>query len=135
MRSFIRHSATMPLKVKSNEKGSQKQSLQNVSAGGLCFHSNYFFPQGVSVNIDIPYLDTPFNESCTVVWCKKTTDHYDVGVTFDSYQTVLRMRLIEQICYIEDYRKEVFNSEQREISADEASREWFQKYADRIFKV
>ena len=135
MRSFIRHSATMPLNVKSNEKGSQKQSLHNVSAGGLCFHSDYYLPQGVSVTINIPYLDNPFNESCTVAWCKKTSGRYDVGVTFDSYQTVLRMRMIEQICYIEDYRKEVINRENREITAEEASREWAQKFADRIFKV
>jgi len=135
MRSFIRQSATMPLEVKSNEKGLQKQNLNNVSAGGMCFHSDYYLPQGVSVTIDIPCLDNPFSESCTVAWCKKTDDHYDVGVTFDNYQTVLRMRMIEQICYIEDYRKEVFNSEQREITAEEASKEWSQKFADRIFKI
>jgi len=135
MRSFIRHSASMPIKIESNQKRSQVQSLENVSAGGLCFQSDYYLPQGVSIEINIPHLDKPFKEYCTVNWCRKSDEHYDVGVSFDRYQTVSRIRMIEQLCYIEDYRKNVFNIEKRELTPEEASQEWFEKFADRIFKA
>ena len=125
----------MPIKVESNQNGSQDQNLQDVSAGGLCFHSDYYLPQGISIKIDIPNLEYPFTENCTVTWCHKNENHYEVGASFDSYQTVSRMRMIEQICYIEDYRKEVLNNENRDISAEQASQEWFEKFADRIFKI
>jgi len=135
MRSFIRHSASMPITVESSQSGFQTQSLQNVSAGGLCFCSDYYLPQGISININIPNLEHPFSENCTVTWCQKTDDHYDVGVSFESFQTVFRMRMIEQLCYIEDYRSQVLNNEERQITAEEASQEWTQKFADRIFKI
>ena len=125
----------MPLNIESSQNGSQSQKLQNVSAGGLCFSSDYYLPQGVSIKINIPYLESPFVENCTVSWCHKTDDQYYVGVSFNNYQTVSRMRLIEQLCYIEDYRKEIFNNEKRELTAQEASQEWFEKFADRIFKI
>jgi len=125
----------MPIEVESSQNGSQTQNLNNVSAGGLCFHSDYFLPQGISLTVNIPNLESPFSENCTVEWCSKVKDHYDVGVSFDNYQTVLRMRMIEQICYIEDYRKEVLSNENRAISAQEASREWNEKFSGRIFKI
>jgi len=111
------------------------QSLQNVSAGGLCFHSDYYLPQGISIDINILSLEHPFVENCTVTWCNKTDDHYDAGVSFDSYQTVFRMRMIEQLCYIEDYRNQVLNNEDRQITPEEASQEWIDKFSDRILKI
>jgi len=136
MRSFIRHSASMPIKIDSSQNGSQKQALQNVSAGGLCFYSDHYLPSGINIRIDIPFLENPFIENCTVSWCHKTDEHnYAVGVSFDDYQTVSRMRMIEQLCYIEDYRKEILNDEKRELTAQEASMEWYKKFADRIFKI
>jgi hypothetical protein len=135
MRSFIRHTASMPIKIESSQNGSQTQTLQNVSAGGLCFWSDNFLPRGIAVRIDIPFLENPFIENCTVSWCHKTDEHYKVGVSFDDYQTMVRMRMIEQLCYIEDYRIEILNNENRELTAQDASREWYEKFADRIFKI
>ena len=37
--------------------------------------------------------------------------------------------MIEQVCHIEHYRKEVMLREGRELSAQEAAREWISKYA------
>lgn len=39
------------------------------------------------------------------------------------------MRLIEQACYIEEYRKEVFSQQGRQLSEEEAAKEWIDKYA------
>ena len=89
----------------------------------------------ISININIPNLEHPFVENCTVSWCNKADDHYEVGVFFDSFQTVFRMRMIEQLCYIEDYRKQILNNEERQITPEEASQEWIEKVADRIFKI
>ncbi len=37
--------------------------------------------------------------------------------------------MIEQVCYIEQYRKEVLKKEGRKLSGEEAAMEWVEKYA------
>jgi len=39
------------------------------------------------------------------------------------------VRMIEQICYIEHYRKEVLLNEGRRITSEQAALEWIEKYA------
>jgi len=42
---------------------------------------------------------------------------------------LFRLRMIEQICQIEHYRKEVKLVEGRDLSAEEAASEWISRYA------
>lgn len=39
------------------------------------------------------------------------------------------MRMIEQICHIEHYRKEVERQEGRRLSSQDAADEWISRYA------
>ena len=64
-----------------------------------------------------------------VSWCNPVGSGYEVGVEFEKSQDVYRLRMIEQICHIEHYRKEVERVEGRKLSAQEAANEWIAKYA------
>ena len=70
-----------------------------------------------------------FTAQGIVVWCSKRNNLYVVGVKFMDSQTAFRVRMVEQICYIEGYRKKVFEAEGRQLSYEEAAIEWITKYA------
>lgn len=105
------------------------QTLTNVSLGGLSFISEKALETEHRVKISVPILK---GDSCligTVVWCEKSKEGYEIGLKFESSNDVFRLRMIEQICHIEHYRKEVKRLEGREISAEEAAKEWISLYA------
>ncbi len=136
MRSFIRHPANMPIEFET-EKDNEKNILemQNVSTGGLCFISEIILEKGARLKINIQNLRGGFAEDCVVMWCKKRGKKFEVGVKFLDDQTTFRMRMVEQICYIENYRKEVLANEGRDLTPKEASDEWIKKYAKEFPRV
>ena len=111
------------------------QTITNVSLGGLAFISQVPFETLQRVKITIPLLqrrNRPEEENClvgNVVWCEKSGKNYEVGIEFDKSKDVFRLRMIEQICHIEHYRKEVERLEGRELTTQEAAGEWISKYA------
>ena len=133
MRSFIRHPAHIPIKF---DLDSSKQTLQNdtenISAGGLCFSSPKAIRKGTRLNIHIPHLKYPFDANCEVVWCKKLESSFEIGVRFSDDESSFRLRMIEQICYIEEYRLSVWEKEKRQLTWRQASDEWIKKYADKF---
>ena len=136
MRSFIRHPANIPLEFETDSNSKERgHTLRNVSTGGLCFISETAIKKGTQLKINIPNLRSEFVENCIVVWCRKKKAKYEIGVKFLDDQTTFRMRMVEQICYIENYRKEVFSTEGRKLTAKEASDEWIAKFAKEFPRV
>ncbi|HHH43325.1 MAG TPA: hypothetical protein ENK49_04235 [Gammaproteobacteria bacterium] len=50
------------------------------------------------------------------------------GVAFVEPGDLYRARMVEQICHIEHYRAKVLASEGRRLGAEQAAREWIQKF-------
>ena len=126
----------MPIQVTTNWEEDENdetidQTITNVSLGGLAFISPKPLDVLDRVRISISILERDRELIGNVVWCEKsvTEDGYEIGVEFEKSQDVFRMRMIEQICHIEHYRREVQRSEGRELSAQEAANEWISKYA------
>ena len=129
-RNYIRHPSTIPIEYNLVDVvHDQKEYLKNISIGGLCFRSNKYLEKGATVLIRIPLTKPIFKETGIIVWCNKRNAHYDVGVQFTDEGTGFRVRMIEQICYIEQYKHEVFEKEGRRLSGEEAAVEWINKYA------
>jgi len=63
------------------------------------------------------------------MWCKEEPTCFEIGVQFDTPTTEFAMRMVEQVCYIEQYRRDVLHYEHRELAPEEAAREWIEKYA------
>jgi hypothetical protein len=130
MREFIRHPTDIPIKYRiqdSNKIGIN--NLSNISVGGLCFRSSVPLVIGVQLILSIPIIKPAFKAKGIVAWCNKIKDGFDVGVNFLDVDTEYRARMVEQICQIEHYRKEVQRREGRTISAEKAAEEWIEKYA------
>ena len=105
------------------------QTITNVSLGGLAFVSQKPLEVLQRVRVCIPLLREDSHLVGSVVWCEKAGKSYEIGIEFEKSRDVFRMRMIEQICHIEHYRKEVERLEGRELSSHEAAGEWISKYA------
>lgn len=103
--------------------------MLNISGGGLCFESRAFVPPRQRIQIEIKYCEPHFCADATVCWCRKGEHGFEIGVCFDDEQVHFAMRMTEQVCHIEAYRRRVLETENREISAEEAAKEWIQQYA------
>jgi hypothetical protein len=64
-----------------------------------------------------------------IVWCDSTRDGYEIGVQFDDAKAAFGVRMIEQVCHIEQYRREMLETEGRKLSSEEAASEWINGHA------
>ena len=92
------------------------QTVTNVSLGGLAFLSDRPLEKLARVRICITILDQDNFLVGNVVWCNPIGSGYEIGVEFERSRDVYRLRMIEQICHIEHYRKEVERVEGRQLS-------------------
>jgi hypothetical protein len=134
IRKFIRHPADVPIQVildwvEDENDETVDQTITNVSLGGLAFVSPTPLDLLQRVRICIPLLRQDNHLVGNVVWCEKNGEGYEVGIEFDKSRDVFRLRMIEQICHIEHYRKEVERLEGRELTSQEAAAEWISRYA------
>jgi hypothetical protein len=134
IRKFIRHPSGVPIQVtldfaEDENDETVDQTITNVSLGGLAFISQKPIELLERVRICIPVLNEDNYLVGNVVWCEKVGSGYEIGIEFEKSKDVFRLRMIEQICHIEHYRKEVEESEGRELNAQEAAKEWISKFA------
>lgn len=131
-REFIRHTADVPIEVRTVEGEQASATGLNVSHGGLAFVSALCPAQGATIEIAIPNVDPPFEAHARVAWCRPEANAFLVGVEFLDSTDAFRARMVEQVCTIERYRTQVREQEGRELSAHEAATEWIGKYAGRF---
>lgn len=134
IRRYIRHPSDVPIRVTldlvEDDSGDlEDQTLTNLSLGGLSFISTQRLKTGQKASVCIPVLKQDNCLAGTVVWCEKSKSGYEIGVEFEGSKDIFRLRMIEQICHIEHYRKEVKLVEGRELSSEEAATEWIKRYA------
>jgi hypothetical protein len=137
-RQFIRHPSEIPLEYCITEQPTKcnMDFITNISRGGVSFHSHEYIAPEKWLHLYIPVDENYFEADAQVRWCKKLCNHtssnddYDVGVSFSNMNEAFSARMIEQVCYIEEYKKRMSEKEGRKISSDQAAAEWIEKYAD-----
>ena len=136
-RRYIRHLLVSPLEFQiSEEAAPEKTETVNVSEGGLMFLSKNDAPKGTVITIQMPLYDKVFSIKAKVAHTEKDeSGFFKIGVSFVNYADAFKVKLIEQIYLIEEYR--VLRSLQmgKEISLQEASQEWIKRYSDRFEKL
>lgn len=132
-REFLRHTVDVPLEV---ERVGQSESLTeqgvNVSHGGLAFLSTVCPQPGDILRIRIPTVEPPFEGRARVAWCRPESGKFLVGVQFLESGVAYQSRMVQQVCSIEKYRKDVEEREGRVLTAQEAAAEWIERYAGRF---
>lgn len=130
MRKYIRHPSDVPIEIELGDVvASRTEYLRDISRGGLCFRSKIPLATDTVIRIRVPLVRPVFEAEGKVIWCKASTDHFDVGVEFLKRSDLFRARMVEQVCYIEHYRNEIRKVEGRELTGEEAALEWIKRYA------
>ena len=130
MRKYIRHPSDMPLEYELGDiVAHKKEYLNDVSKGGLSFRSSRYIEVGSIIKIQIPIREPMFQADGVVVWCREKNGPYDVGVKFKEFKSEYGLRMVEQVCHIEHYKKEVFEKEGRQLTGEQAAIEWISKFA------
>ena len=129
-RQFIRHPSDIPIEYCFLDKPiCLLDSINDVSVGGLSFQADSYIEPDSWLHLHIPINDKHFEIDAQVRWCKEREAHYDVGVLFSDKQEAFSARMVEQVCHIEQYKKDVLKNEGRALSGDEAAAEWITQFA------
>lgn len=141
-RRYIRHPLNLPLEfrvLKDTRAGgrAERTSAINISQGGLLFASKKQVEPNSKIVIRMPFQDKLFNVRAKVVHCNKSQDTklYHVGVCFERLSDAFKVKLIEQIYLICEYRDLRSIQLEREVSLEEASREWIKRYSERFKRL
>ena len=119
----------VPIEFSIGSDSINPERRKNVGQGGLCFRSHIRLIPGAAIDLVIPLPLTPLKVHGVVAWCRAAGRGFDVGVRFDQDKSAFVMRMAEQICHIEQYRREVFVREGRLLTRDECAAEWITRFA------
>ena len=130
MRQYVRHPSNIPIDFQLGDSPDHgKNILQNISEGGLCLNAPDYIEPGKPIRIRIDIQEPKFEAIGIVVWCRPGEHGYDIGIRFSDADTEFSMRMIEQICHIEQYRRDIFVNEGRKLSSEQAAEEWIAGHA------
>ena len=129
IRKYIRHPVDIPLNYKLEDSDKNVQ-IKDISEGGLCFVSKAKVSSGKHIHIAIPLFKPEFAADGVVRWCKKLGDVFLICVAFQDKAMAYAIRMIEQVCHIENYRNEILRNKGIKLTNEQAALEWIQKYAD-----
>jgi len=127
MRRFIRHTTDCPVDINlSAVVPPGREYLRNISRGGLCFRSTVPLAPGATVHIKIPVAEPIFEADGVVAWCEPAADGFEVGVRFAG-RDAREDRIVEHVCQIENFKREVWIQDGRHLNGEEAALEWLRR--------
>ena len=130
MRRYIRHPSDIPIEFDLEDSNHWKtERLKDIGAGGLSFSCDRTIEIGSCLHVRIPTVDPSFEVLARVVWCTRRKSDYEIGLEISDSEQAFRTRMVEQICHIEHYKREVLEQEGRQLSGKEAATEWIAKFA------
>ena len=135
MRRFIRHPTDFPILITTPKvSGSAAAQLCDISQGGFaCQLESELFP-GDTVILKIPSLELDQRVSGRVVYCNQGSQGYRIGIQFDNEKEAFKVKMVEQVCQIEHYRREL-RREGRELDAETAAHEWISHHAKEFSEI
>jgi len=105
--------------------------------GGLLFAARRPVSKGSTILIKMPFKDKLFNIKAKVVYCEKCleTKLHNIGVCFYRLKDAFKVKLIEQFYLISEFRDLMCIQLGKEVSLEEASREWVKRYSLRFRRL
>ena len=138
-RHFIRHPICYPLEYEyAPKKIAEKTNAINMSKGGLLFLSKHSLKSGKIIILKLRVRDKTVSVRARVMHTSRDPEDahlYNIGVSFYRYSDAFKVKLVEQIYLIDEYR--ILRGVQlgKDISFEEASREWIKRYSKKFSKL
>ena len=130
-RRSLRHYAEIPIEISTPDDKRPKQigATHDISIGGLSFISESPFTLNQKIKLAIQITHPYFEEIAKVVWCQSNGSTHEIGVQFINIDAIYRIKMLEQVRHIEQYRSDMKNLHGRDLSPQEAALEWIRMYA------
>jgi len=129
MRNYIRHPTSIPIHISAGTHNSTQVMVNNLSAGGLCFMTDVPVKVGSVVDLVIPCVTPDYQGEGVIVWRRSQEPQgFEVGVRFANDDEYFRVRMVEQVCQIEEYRLQLADVG-RNLTTEEAALEWINRFA------
>ena len=125
---IIRHPFDIPLEVKAVVADDQPNRKQ-VVCGQLSFHFPMMIAVGVLLSICVPSINAQEMLQGQVTSISRSSHGFMIAMSFQSEEELFRMRMLEQLCQIENYRQRVLGCEGRLLSQEQAASEWIDRHA------
>ena len=127
MRNYIRHPTSIPIAISGEQRVNVKAN--NLSAGGLCFFTDIPVRVGALVDLSISSVKPDYKGEGVIVWRRGLRPSgYEVGVRFANDDEYFRLRMVEQVCQIENYRQQLMEVG-RSLTSEAAALEWIERFA------
>ena len=127
---IIRHPVEIPLEIKAMDVAVDSlRTHKLVGCVQLTFHFPMMIAVGVLLTVSIPSINAQEELHGQVSSLSQSKHGFMIGMSFQSEQEAFRMRMLEQLCHIEEYRQRTLLSEGRLLSQDQAASEWIDQYA------
>ena len=123
--TYIQHPKSVALEILSAPAKCQTDELMPL---GLICNQPQDHSIGSLVVLKHPALPEDQPIEATVVWCRRQKSGYQIALGFLTEEELYRVRMLEQLCHIQLYQKEM-KQEGRKLSAEGAAVEWITKYA------
>jgi len=123
MREYERYDAGIPVRIVHAGR-KYKYIIENISLGGMACMGDHEILVSEVIDIQILLLKPVYISKGKVVWCKAVGDHYEIGVEHIGEKGKDRLDMIEQISHIEHYRADIKAAEGRELTGEQAAKEW-----------
>ncbi len=130
-RGYLRHPVEMPLAVEA-KRWDASATVQDLGHGGIRFLAAGEVTPGTWLTLTFTSLEGQPQVRARTVWCRPVAGGFEVGAAFPAESDRMRARMMEQVLAIEAYRQRVAREEGRELSPEEAAREWVERHADRF---
>ncbi len=128
--SYIRHPRGIPIDVFPISNANQfSLTFEEVGVGGLLIFLEEPLLEGTVVEIVIRSVRPVFRVRGIVQWCYEKGRGYEIGLQFADQDTAFRVRMMEQICHIEAYRKRKQRRLGKRMLRRAAAFEWIQRKA------
>ncbi|MGY8870380.1 MAG: hypothetical protein ACKVJE_08075 [Pseudomonadales bacterium] len=128
---YIRHPNDIPAQISLCSQNILSSNTASHSGRiGVSLSTEKFYAIGTALEIEITIKEPDFKASGHVAWCIPERDgSFRTGLVFDDPATAYAVRMIEQICHIEQYRQEIKHDEGRTLSSEDAAHEWIIRFA------
>lgn len=103
--------------------------LCEIGPSGLVFASATKLQIGTSIHVRLPVTRPVLQTAGCVISCRPEQGYFKVGVQFAGKIDRFHARMVQQVCRIERYRRELHEREGRNLSLQEAALEWIGRFA------
>lgn len=138
-RRFIRHPICYPLEFEhAPKKIRERTKTLNVSEGGLLFLSRHSLKRGDLIILKMPLQNKVFKVKAKVMHANKdeaSPSLFNVGVSFYRFSDAFKVKLIEQLYLIDEYRMLRSLQLGHEMTMQKASEEWIKRYSKRFARL